>query len=238
MTLLFISDLHLEEKRQDITGAFLRLLQQKAPQADALYILGDFFEVWAGDDGMSGYHLQIARALRQLTDTGTRVFLLHGNRDFMLGPHFCQLAGCQLLEEQSVIQIHGQPVLLLHGDELCTLDRSYQRARRILRHPLTRLLARLLPLDLRQRAARRIRQTSRQASRRRVDVCPEAVATCMKKHGVRAMIHGHTHRPAMHELTLNGQQAWRMVLGDWDRRGWVLEISKQHCRLAPFPLQG
>ena len=241
MGILFISDLHLEEGRPDITQAFLRFLEQRAAQAEALYILGDLFEVWIGDDGMTPYHHRIAQALRQVADADTPIFVLHGNRDFMLGRRFCKEAGCTLLKSGTVIQIQGEPVLLLHGDELCTRDERYQRQRRLLRNPLFLLIAKhLLPLSMRRKAARKIRQASQRhtqmAARESVDVTLEAVIEVMTRHGVRVLIHGHTHRPAIHDLQVAGQPAQRIVLGDWDRRGWALTTHEHGCRLAPFPL--
>ncbi|MBB3104490.1 UDP-2,3-diacylglucosamine diphosphatase [Azomonas macrocytogenes] len=240
MSILFISDLHLEEGRPDITQAFLRFLEKRAIHAEALYILGDFFEVWIGDDGMNEYHHSIARALRRVADSGTQIFLMHGNRDFMLGRRFCREAGCTLLKGHCVIRIQGEPVLLLHGDELCTRDEVYQRKRRQIRNPLSLFFIRRLPLSIRRNMARKIREASRmhtqEAAREIIDVTPEAVTQTMLRHGVRVLIHGHTHRPAIHDLKIDGQPAQRIVLGDWDCRGWALEANERGCRLAPFSL--
>ena len=131
--ILLISDLHLEEQRPDITRAFLELLDGRARTAESLYILGDFFEAWIGDDAMSPFQLSICQALRALSDSGTLVFLMHGNRDFMIGKAFCKAAGCTLLKDPSVVQLNGEPVLLMHGDSLCTRDEAYMRMRRYLR---------------------------------------------------------------------------------------------------------
>ena len=238
--ILLISDLHLEEKRPDITRAFLLFLATRARQAEALYILGDFFEVWIGDDGMTPFQREIASALRELSDAGTRIYLMHGNRDFLIGQRFCREAGCTLLKDPSLVQLGGEPVLLMHGDSLCTLDVGYMKLRRWLRNPLSLLILRNLPLATRQKLARKLRNESRAQTRMKaseiVDVTPDEVVRVMAAHGVRTLIHGHTHRPAVHELIVNGQAARRIVLGDWDRQGWALQIDGTDWQQAPFEL--
>lgn len=238
--ILLISDLHLEEKRPDITRAFLHFLATRARQAEALYILGDFFEVWIGDDGMTPFQHEIAGALRELSDAGTRIYLMHGNRDFLIGKRFCREAGCILLSDPHKLQMNGEPVLLMHGDSLCTLDVGYMKLRRWLRNPLTLLILRNLPLSTRQKLARKLRNESRAQTRMKaseiVDVTPEEVIKVMAAHGVRTLIHGHTHRPAVHELEVNGQAARRIVLGDWDRQGWALQVDETGFNQAPFEL--
>lgn len=240
MSVLFISDLHLEAERPDISRAFLHFLTTRAHGAEALYILGDFFEVWVGDDAMDDFQRSIAAALRRLSDAGTRIWLMHGNRDFMLGKRFCREAGCSLLREGSVVELYGEPVLLLHGDSLCTRDESYQRLRRRLRNPVSLWLLRNLPLATRHKLARKLREASRLRTREKaaeiVDVTPEVVPQVMATHGVRTLIHGHTHRPAVHKLQIDGENAQRIVLGDWDRQGWVLEVDERGYRLESFPL--
>ena len=238
--ILLISDLHLEEQRPDITRAFLHFLQTRARQAEALYILGDFFEVWVGDDGMSPFQHDIARALRELSDAGTRIFLMHGNRDFLIGRAFCREAGCTLLKAPSIAHFNGEPVLLMHGDSLCTLDVGYMKLRRLLRNPLSLFILRNLPLTTRRKLARKLRSESRAQTRMKareiIDVTPDEVPRIMAEHGVRTLIHGHTHRPAEHALEVNGQSARRIVLGDWDSQGWALQIDEQGLHQAPFAL--
>ncbi len=238
--ILLISDLHLEEERPDITRAFLHFLASRAREAEALYILGDFFEVWIGDDGMSPFQEGIARALRKLSDTGTRIFLMHGNRDFLIGRAFCRAAGCTLLKDPSLVQFNGEPALLMHGDSLCTLDVGYMKLRRWLRNPLTLFILRHLPLTTRHKLARKLRSESRAQTRMKaseiVDVTPEEVPRIMAEHGVRTLIHGHTHRPAVHELQVGGENARRIVLGDWDKQGWALQVDKHGFHQASFPL--
>lgn len=238
--ILLISDLHLEEERPDITRAFLRFLDTRARQAEALYILGDFFEAWIGDDAMTPYQHAIARALRQVADGGTRLFLMHGNRDFLVGERFCREAGCTLLGDPAQAELAGHPVLLMHGDSLCTRDEAYMRLRRILRHPLTLFILRNLPLRVRHRLARKLRSESRAQTRQKaydiVDVTPQEVTRVMIDAKVPTLIHGHTHRPAVHTLEIGGQPAQRIVLGDWDRQGWALEVDADGFRQAPFAL--
>jgi len=238
--ILLISDLHLEEKRPDITRAFLHFLVTRARQAEALYILGDFFEVWIGDDGMTPFQHEIARALRELSDAGMRIYLMHGNRDFLIGKAFCREAGCTLLSDPHTVQMGGESVLLMHGDSLCTLDVGYMKLRRWLRNPLSLLILCNLPLSTRQKLARKLRNESRAQTRMKasdiVDVTPEEVVKVMTEYGVRTLIHGHTHRPAVHELEVNGQPARRIVLGDWDRQGWALQVDETGFNQAPFEL--
>lgn len=240
MSVLFISDLHLEAERPDITRAFLHFLSTRARTAEALYILGDFFEAWIGDDGMDEFQHSIARALRELSDSGTRIFLMHGNRDFLIGQAFCREAGCKLLRDPSLIDLGGEQVLLMHGDSLCTLDAAYMKLRRWLRNPLTLFILRHLPLAARHKLARKLRKESRAQTRMKaseiVDVTPAEVERIMRDKGVRILIHGHTHRPAVHELEIDGRPARRIVLGDWDSQGWALEADEQGMQQAPFPL--
>ena len=236
--ILLISDLHLQEERPDITRAFLDLLDGRAQHARALYILGDFFEAWIGDDAMSPFQQGICQALRRLSDSGTAIYLMHGNRDFLIGKAFCKAAGCTLLADPSVIELGGEQVLLMHGDSLCTRDLAYMKLRRYLRNPLTLWILRHLPLGSRQKLARKLRSESRAQTRMKandiVDVTPEEIPRVMHAHGVRTLVHGHTHRPAIHKLMVDDQPARRIVLGDWDREGWALQVDEHGFQLAPF----
>ena len=238
--ILLISDLHLEQQRPDITRAFVHFLQTRARQADALYILGDFFEVWIGDDAMDAFQLEIAQALRALSDSGTRLYLMHGNRDFMLGQGFCQLAGCTLLSDPCCVNFNGEPVLLMHGDSLCTSDAAYMRMRKLLRNPISLWLLRHLPLAKRQQLARKLRKESQLQTRQKAasitDVTQSEVVRMMTKYNVRTLVHGHTHRPASHSLEVNGQSAQRIVLGDWDQQGWALQVDENGYQQSAFTL--
>lgn len=235
--ILLISDLHLHEQRPDIARAFFRFLQETAPQADALYILGDFFEVWIGDDAISPFQQQVATALKQLADSGTRIYLMHGNRDFLIGNAFCRQAGCRLLKDPALLQHNGEPILLMHGDSLCTDDHDYQRMKRILRNPLSLFILRHLPLKTRRKLAGDLRAKSRSQTRMKAaeitDVNAAAVEQAMQRHGVRTLVHGHTHRPAIHAL---GENRQRIVLGDWDSHGWYLQLDETGIEQHSFAI--
>lgn len=224
MTTLFVSDLHLDASRPEVTDCFVRFLEDTAGKADALYILGDLFEVWFGDDDPEPSHGRVAAALRQFAHAGAPVYLTHGNRDFLIGRRYAQESDMQLLDEQTTIEIGGDRILLLHGDELCTDDPSYQRFRRIVRNRMVGRLFLLLPLSLRRKIADRLRQSSMGTIKPDAitDVNVATVATTMRDAGVRIMIHGHTHRPAIHQMKLDGEPALRIVLGDWYTQGSVL----------------
>lgn len=229
MTTLFISDLHLEESRPDITEAFLTFLDERARGVDQLYILGDFFEAWIGDDEHTPLQEQVAAALSKLRDNGTEIFLMHGNRDFLIGQDFCDRAGATLLDDPTVIDLHGTPTLLMHGDSLCTADVEYQKFRANMRNPQWQQMILQRPLEDRQQMARQLREISMAKNQGKeefiMDVTPEEVVKDMERHGVQRLIHGHTHRPAVHELTANGSPAKRIVLGDWDKNVWWLEAK-------------
>ena len=242
MRSLFISDLHLTPGRPDITRAFLCFLEQDAPKAQHLYILGDFFEYWTGDDMMDEFHHQIAAALKALSDKGVPVSFMHGNRDFLVGKQFCHLAGCTLLKDPSVISLGGQPVLLMHGDSLCTSDIGYMRYRRIIQNPLVKFLLARLPRNYRRNMARKLRENSMASNGKKplsiMDVTPDAVVNEMARHKVPTLIHGHTHRAAIHQLSDPSlpESAQRIVLGDWDKLGWVLTHDESGFDLRSFPV--
>lgn len=240
MRYLFISDLHLQPERPDITRAFLHCLETRAREADELYILGDFFEVWLGDDEQSPLANEVINALAKLSATGTRIYVMHGNRDFLLGRRFCRAAGCTLLADPHIVQINGEQVLLMHGDSLCTDDLAYMKMRRLLRNPVSVFILRNLSLAQRRKIGRKLRNESREQTRQKpsdiTDVNLGQVAEIMRKHGVLTLIHGHTHRPATHQLVIDGEPAQRIVLGDWDTAGWCLEVDENGYRLESFPL--
>ena len=241
MTTLFISDLHLEESRPDITGAFLGFLKTHAMGVEQLYILGDFFEAWIGDDERTPLQEQVAAALREVRDSGTEIFLMHGNRDFLIGNDYCERAGATLLDDPTVIDLYGTPALLMHGDSLCTADVEYQKFRANMRNPQMQKMMLARPLEDRQQMARQLRQMSMAKNQGKaediMDVTPEEVVKELEHHGVQLMIHGHTHRPAIHDLEANGEPARRIVLGDWDTHVWWLEArSGQEPKLKKVPL--
>lgn len=223
--ILFISDLHLQPQQPQIVELFLAFLRQQAAQAQALYILGDFFETWIGDDDQTPFQQQIQSALKTLTQT-VPVYMIHGNRDFLLGQRFMQQTGCRLLSDPTKIQLFDVPTLLMHGDTLCTADIKYQKFRHWVRKPWLQKLFLMLPLQQRRKIAERMRQGSRQHVNRVTDDIMDVTATeverVMVQHQVQQLIHGHTHRPALHSMRLNGQPCQRIVLGAWHQKGSVL----------------
>lgn len=229
MTTLFISDLHLEEERRDITDAFLGFLKDKAVHAETLYILGDFFEAWIGDDEHTPLQDEVAAALKSLTDQGVDLFLMHGNRDFLIGEDYCIRVGGTLLNDPTVVDLYGTPTLLMHGDSLCTADVEYQKFRANMRNPQWQAMFLKRPLADRQVVARQLREMSMAKNQGKkediMDVTKDEVVRVMEEHGVQRLIHGHTHRPAIHDLEANGEPAKRFVLGDWDSHVWWIEVG-------------
>jgi UDP-2,3-diacylglucosamine hydrolase len=239
VTTLFISDLHLDASRPDITDQFLDFLAREAAQAEALYILGDLFEAWIGDDDPDADKQRSIEALKTLTSRGVPCYVMHGNRDFLLGKRFCRDTGARLLRDGTVVELYGKRVLLMHGDTLCTDDPAYQRLRRIVRNPLVKLLLRSLSLRQRQRLAEKMRAGSKahiQAMDKSapdiMDVNDQAVADTFRKFDVRFLVHGHTHRPAVHRMQVDGHESTRIVLGDWYDQGSVLRWDASGFDLA------
>ena len=226
MATLFISDLHLDASRPQITAQFLEFLEGEARSASALYILGDLFEIWIGDDDPDPDKRRVTAALRELTDAGVPCRFIHGNRDFLNGAPFAAATGVELLHDGTVVEVEGHRVLLMHGDVLCTDDHSYQRLRRIVRNPLVQWLFRRLPLGRRQALANRIRAGSREHTTATpaaiMDVNEAAVRHALATANVDFLVHGHTHRPAVHEHVTPTGTATRIVLGDWYEQGSVL----------------
>ena len=238
MTTLFVSDLHLDASRPQVTDCFIRFLGDVTGKADALYILGDLFEVWFGDDDPEPAHRSVAAALSQFAAAGAPVYLTHGNRDFLIGRRYARESGMQLLEEQTIIEIGGDRVLLLHGDELCTDDPAYQRFRRIVRNRTIGWLFMLLPLSMRQRIADRLRKSSMETIKPDsiTDVNAATVVATIREAGVRILVHGHTHRPAIHQMKVDGEPALRIVLGDWHTQGSVLRWTESGPELTTLAI--
>ena len=241
MAILFISDLHLDPSRPAITMQFLNFLSTQAREAEALYILGDLFEAWIGDDEDSELAKAVRGGLRALGDAGVPVYLMRGHRDFLLGPTFAQDTGAQLLPDPCVLNLAGEPTLLMHGDLLCSDDEAYLAFRREVRQPEWRerflgqsLQARRAFADQARAASRGHQQGLRAEGRLEAitDVNEATVAATLERHGVRRMIHGHTHRPAIHSLQANGHTAQRVVLGDWYQQGSVLRLSGDGLELS------
>lgn len=240
MRTLFISDLHLHESRPSLTRAFFQFLQDQAPTAEALYILGDFFDVWIGDDDDAALVTQVAQHLKTLSNHGTRIYLMHGNRDFLLGDDFAKAAGAELLPEFTVINLYGTPTLLLHGDSLCTEDDAYQQFRSMVRSKPWQEQLLSQPLSARRQIAADLREKSQSMNSLKaeniMDVSAEEVISLMQKSHVQRMIHGHTHRPARHSLTIDGKDAERIVLGDWHDYAWCLVASENSLELKKWEI--
>ena len=231
----FISDLHLNPSRPDIIALAATFLRERAVDGDALYILGDLFEYWIGDDQPTTGLEPLLVALDELSRAGVPVHFIAGNRDFLIGDDFCRKHGIRLLQDGAVIDLHGVPTLLMHGDVLCTDDSRYQQLRTLLRDPAWQQQFLALPLGERIKQAQSLREQSENETREKdamiMDVNDDAVRDAMRRAGVRRLIHGHTHRPAIHEFTLDEEHAERIVLGDWYSQGSVLTCSTAGCRL-------
>lgn len=239
MATLFIADLHLCTEEPAITAGFLRFLAGEARQADALYILGDLFEAWIGDDDPLPLHRQIAAAIKAVVDAGVPCFFIHGNRDFLLGKRFARESGMILLPQEKVLTLYGRRILIMHGDTLCTDDHGYQAFRAKVHQRWLQTLFLALPLFIRKRVAAKMRAGSKAANISKslaiMDVNQDAVVAGMEKHQVQWLIHGHTHRPDVHTLTANGQPAFRVVLGAWHREGSMVKVTPTDVKLISFP---
>ncbi len=233
---LFVSDLHLAAERPNIVRLFAEFLHDEASHAEAVYILGDLFEYWIGDDQPTAGLEPVLEGFLQLKTAGVPGYFIHGNRDFLLGAHFAERYGLRLLPEAAVINLHGTPTLLMHGDTLCTDDLPYQQMRQMLRNPAwqAEFLALPLPERIRQALALRERSASETQDKAEsiMDVNAEAVTQTLREHGVNRLIHGHTHRPATHTWQdADGATCHRIVLGDWYARGSVLRCAGESLTL-------
>lgn len=238
MSIYFISDLHLQESHPEMAQGFFNFLKN-LNDAKALYILGDFFEVWIGDDYSTPFIESVKEALLAFTQRGIPLYIMHGNRDFVLGEEFCQQTGATLLADPSVVELGGEKVLLMHGDSLCTKDEAYMKMRPMLRNPI--MLKQLLSQSIEQRLvmASRLRGESQKGNQMKaddiMDVTPEEVDKIMSEQQVSLMIHGHTHRPFDHHWHYENQERRRIVLGDWsDTHGWMIRIDGSNFELQQF----
>jgi UDP-2,3-diacylglucosamine hydrolase len=242
MTTLFISDLHLDATRPAATELFGRFLLEEARQAQALYILGDLFEAWIGDDSDDEVGAFVAARLRELADKGLPVFFMRGNRDFLVGADYADRAGFRILPDPSVVLLEGRPTLLMHGDLLCSDDLPYQQFRAQTRDPrwqaqfLSQPLAARKAFAAQARTASMARQQELKGSdgsrfETVTDVTPATVEATFGRYGVDRMIHGHTHRPKVHRLHVDGRPCERIVLGDWYEQGSVLRVDAGDFRL-------
>ncbi len=227
---LFISDLHLSPQEPQITRAFFDFLEHIAPTADALYILGDFFESYVGDDNRTDFINSIIDALAKSTKNGLPVFLMHGNRDFLIGKQFATASGTTLISDPTIITLYNQKLLLMHGDSLCTLDKNHQRFRKITGNKIVQTLFLWLPLSFRKKLADNLRKESMKENRYKsaeiMDVSQSEVDRVIKKYNADRLIHGHTHRPMISDK--------RIVLGSWETQGNYLRVSEDGITFVPL----
>jgi UDP-2,3-diacylglucosamine hydrolase len=236
---LFISDLHIDASRPAITDQFLGFLAAEAVRADALYILGDLFESWVGDDAADPSQAAAIQGIHALTSRGVPCFVMHGNRDFLLAEQFCRSSGARLLPDPLIVTLYGEPVLVMHGDALCTDDRAYQRLRATVREPAWQ--RQFLALSIASRRA--LAGAARVGSRAHTaaveyaitDVNADSVAAALRGAGTATLLHGHTHRPAIHALRVDGRPCTRIVLGDWYDQGSLLRWDPNGPELVSLP---
>ncbi len=235
MTTLFVSDLHLSDERPEKLRLFERFMAGPARMAGTLYILGDLVEVWAGDDDRTPPHPWLIEQLCDFTNEGGRLYVMRGNRDFLMGRRFCNETGAIMLEDPGTIELYGRPVLIMHGDLLCTQDVSYQRYRRLVHAPWFQKLFLAIPGFLRVPIAHGFRSLTRYLgsgkSTTMTDVEQQTVETMMQQYQVPLLIHGHTHRPAIHDFAINGRDHRRIVIGDWYEQDSVLVSDEDGERL-------
>jgi len=236
---LFISDLHLSAERPEANERFFGFMEGKARGAAALYVLGDLFEVWIGDDDLAEtFNSVIVGCFAALVKRGVPLYLMHGNRDFLLGRRFCAATGGTLLKDPTVVDIDGTPTLVMHGDTLCTDDVDYQRWRRKARNRLLQAVFLATSIERRRKISAKARQKSKQVVAEKtaeiMDVNAGAVHEAFHRYGVSRLVHGHTHRPGRHELEVDGRRCERWVLPDWYGPGGYLEINKDQANLVRF----
>ena len=239
MAFCFISDLHLQDDRPKITEAFISFIEGTASKAERLYVLGDFFEAWIGDDDESDLTSLIKKTLVKLSKS-TEIYAMHGNRDFLIGSRFAEEANLVLIDDPKKEEMFNQSVLLMHGDLLCTDDIDYQSFRETTRDPSWRKEFLTKPISERKKIAKELRTISKEATGRKkediMDVSQNEVFRIMEEFSVNLLIHGHTHRPSTHRISVNGIPAKRIVLGDWDNHGWFIWMDTNSCELKKFPI--
>lgn len=235
----FISDLHLAPEETRITAGFYDFMLQ--PQAgDTLFILGDFFNYWIGDDVPHPYTDKIKQLLKATSERGVKIYIMHGNRDFLIGERFCEESGCELLDDPTLIELNGEPTLLMHGDSLCTRDEAYMEFRQMARNPDWQ--AEFLGKSIEERIAfaNQARDESQSSNSMKdesiMDVTPDEVDLALTQNQCRHMIHGHTHRPNIHQWETQGEQRQRLVLGDWYSKGWYLKVDSDGFDFVQFDL--
>lgn len=245
MSTIFIADLHLSVQHPEITVSFMRFLQREVLHADSLYILGDLFDTWICDDDPEPLHRQVAGALKSLHQQGVPCYFIHGNRDFLIGKNFAAESKMTLLAQEKIVTLYGRKILLLHGDTLCIDDIAYQRFRLVVHNPVIQRFFLWLPFHLRYRIAMQLRHRSQQSnsdkSENIMDVNQQAFIDALQRYHVDWMIHGHTHRPAIHSIELPIttspiKTVHRAVLGAWHNEGSMIKVSRETIELIRFPL--
>lgn len=235
---LFVSDIHLDAKRSAVVDLFNQFLIKRAIHADALYILGDLFEYWIGDDAPYLEYQNTFQALEKVTSNDIPVYFLHGNRDFLIAKSFAEKTGITLIKEEHIVSIYNQNILMMHGDTLCTDDIAYQNFRKKTHNKFLQWCTLRLPVSARKKLAEKLRNTSSQAVADKpadiMDVNQTAVEQALSRHQTTCLIHGHTHRPAIHEFSFNQQACTRVVLGDWYQQGSVLTLTPEGMELQNF----
>src|SRR3954447_15313421 len=237
---LFISDLHLSPETPAATASLVRFLSETATHADSLYVLGDLFEYWIGDEGMAQPHAQqVIQTLRTLNEKGVATYFMHGNRDFLVGERVARACGLHLLADPKVVDLYGTPTILMHGDTLCTGDHEYQSFRAMVRNPEWQRAFLAKPLDERVRMAQEVRGRSEQSKSVKdmtiMDVAPMEVEKTFRSYQAPRLIHGHTHRPARHDYSIDGRHCERWVLGDWYEHGSYLRCDAEGCHAEALP---
>lgn len=237
MTTYFISDLHLNADESEITQLFYQFCKTLKP-GDQLYILGDFFNAYIGDDACSSYDNEIIKQLAQLSSQGITLFMLYGNRDFLMRKKFFKKTGINLLKDKTIIKLNQQKILLMHGDTLCRSDKKYLRYRKIVRNPLTQFIFLHLTKNFRLKIAKKLRQQSHKRfdrTKQLIDVTEAYVIDVMRQYNCDMLIHGHTHAPAAHQLTVNGKEVTRLVLGAWHKHAIIGKGEMNSIKLIQFP---
>ena len=237
MTSIFIADLHLSENTPQVTETFTRFITEYASRAKALYILGDLFEVWIGDDNKTAFNNRIIKIIKQLSETGVRIYFMHGNRDFLIGKRFCKAAGCRLLTDPTCINLYGTPVLLTHGDLLCAQDTEYQTYRKKIRSRFAHFLFLLKSLKKRQVIAEKHRENSKARNsslgRSNIQICQNTVVQLLKKFQAQYLIHGHIHKPNIYSFNTHTPMT-RISLGDWQNNSGSILICTPNENNKPL----
>ena len=241
MRTLFIADLHLSENHRHISDAFFAFLEKEAANAETLYILGDMFEVWIGDDEHTPLMDEVAQKLTAYAKkNNTQIFYIHGNRDFMIGKRYAQQSSMTLLPEHTEIDLYGTKTLIMHGDTLCLFDKNYQRMRKVIHNPVMQFIFNCLPLKLRKRSGWKIRTASQSKkvykNTNMMGVTEQEVHRLMTLHQVQRLIHGHTHQAFVHDLTVNDKAGQRFDVGDWYNNLSFVDANPDNINLVVLPI--